>query len=414
MRTVYLLLTFAGVLGGIAPVTGSSTGSSLAAEPKLGVEEARALSAPPAESQPWALESGSGHPLPAIQAIVTEVMAEEHLQAVLLGVRVGDNDIVSLAVGESMSGVPARTEMQARLGAVSIAYMGYLLLRLVDLGVVGLDDPVGTWLPGLPNADQVTLRMLINGTSGYPDYVPYEPFQEAFYADVFRSWTPEELVGMAFEQPLWFAPGQGWSYAHTNFVILGRALERATNLPFGELMRWFVMRPLGLRHTANPDTPAIPEPVLHAYTPERSLYYGLEQRINEDSTFWNPSWTLARGAIMTSTIADVLTAARAIGTGEGLSGASFDAMLAPDTAGFAPWSADTYYGLGVIVTNGWLMQNPLFHGYGGLMAYLPERDLSVAIFVTKTAAGDPDTNGASAIFRRLTERFTPAHPFTGG
>ncbi len=410
MRKFLLLLTFAGILGAIALEIGVSLASG--AEP--GVDDERALSAPHAEAQPWTQERRSGHPLPAIRAIVAEVMAKDDLKAVLLGVRVGDADIVSLAFGESMSGVPARTDMQARIGAVSIAYMGYLLLRLVDLGVVALDDHLGTWLPELPNAEQVTLRMLINGTSGYPDYVPYEPFQEAFYADVFRSWSPEELIRIAFEQPLRFAPGQGWSYSHTNFVILGLALERAANVPFGELMRWFVMRPLGLDRTYNPDTPAIPEPVLHAYTPERSLFYGLEQRINEASTFWNPSWTLARGAIMTSTIADVLTAARAIGTGEGLSTASFDAMLAPDTAGFAPWSADTYYGLGLIVANGWLLQNPLFHGYAGLMAYLPERDLSVAIFATKTAAGDPDTNGASAIFRRLTEQFTPEHPFTGG
>jgi CubicO group peptidase (beta-lactamase class C family) len=397
-------------LSGVLLVVGASSGSDFGPD----VDAGRSASAERAEP-PWAvLGPVSDNPVAAIRAMVADVMAEQQLKAVLLGIRVGDADIVSLAFGESMSGVPARTDMQSRIGAISIAYMGYLLLRLVDLGVASLDDPVGTWLPELPNAGQVTLRMLINGTSGYPDYVTYEPFIEAFYADVFRTWTPEELIKLAFEQPLRFAPGQGWSYAHTNFVILGLALERATNQPFGDLMRWFVLRPLGLDRTHNPDTPAMTEPVLHAYTPERSLFYGLEQRINEASTFWNPSWTLARGAIMTSTMADVLTAARAIGIGEGLSAASFHAMLAPETAGFAPWSADTYYGLGVIFTNGWLMQNPLFHGYSGLMAYLPERDLSVAIFATKTACGDPDTNGASAIFRRLTERFTPDHRFTGG
>lgn len=345
-----------------------------------------------------------------IRSVVTDAMKEKHLKAVLLGVRVGGEDFATMAFGESMSGVPATTDMRVRNGAIAIAYLGHLLLQLVDRGVVGLDDPVSKWAPELPNAEQVTLRMLINGTSGYPDYVTYEPFMEAFYSDVFRTWTPEELVATAFQQPLKFAPGQGWSYAHTNFVILGRVLERATGESLGWLMNRFVLGPLGLWSTSNPDTAQIPEPALHAYSSERSDFYKFQPALYEDTTFWNPSWTLAQGAIMTTNLADVLTSARAIGTGAGLSRSAFAQMLAPDTAAFAPWSQTTYYGLGVIVSNGWILQNPLFHGYAGLMAYLPEQDIAVAIFCTRSsAAGADDENVSFSIFKQLTERFTPNH-----
>lgn len=339
--------------------------------------------------------------LPLIRAAVEEIQREEHLKAVLLGIRFRDQDVVTLAVGESMSGVPATTAMHFRNGAIAIAYMGSILLQLVDQGIVGLDDPIDQWLPELPDADRVTLRMLINSTSGYPEYVGYNRFEDAIYADVFRTWSPEELIAIAFEQPPQFNPGTNWGYAHTNFVLLGLALERATSQSFDRLMRDRIIRPLRLRNTANPLTPAIPKPVLHAYTTERGRY--------EESTFWNPSWTLARGAIMTSSLTDVLTSARAIGTGALLSPTAFKQMLAPDTAGLGPWDHQTYYGFGVVVKQGWIAQNPLFHGYAGVMAYLPERELSIAVFSTKTEQGDPDVNSSEHLFRRITQILTPDH-----
>ncbi len=291
--------------------------------------------------------------------------------------------------------------MHFRNGAVAIAYIASILLQLFDQGIVGLDDPIDQWLPGLPNADRVTLRMLINSTSGYPEYVSYNRFEDAIYADVFRTWSPEELIAIAFEQPLQFNPGTNWGYAHTNFVLLGLALERATGQSFDRLMHDRIIRPLRLRNTANPSTPAIPGPVLHAYTTERGRY--------EESTFWNPSWTLARGAIMTSSLTDMLASARAIGTGALLSPTAFKQMLAPDTAGLGPWDHQTYYGFRVVVKQGWIAQNPLFHGYAGVMAYLPERELSIAVFSTKTEQGNPGVNSSESLFRRITQILTPDH-----
>lgn len=369
-----------------------------------------ALAGDVAEARPASLASSTGDAVEIIRSVVNEAIEEKHLQAVLLGVRVGNEDVARLAFGESMSGVPATPDMQVRNGAIAIAYLGHLLLQLVDRGVVGLDDPISTWVPELPSAEQVTLRMLINCTSGYPDYVPYQAFMEAFYADVFRTWTPEDLITIAFEQPPEFAPGQGWSYAHTNFVILGRVLERATGETLAWLMNRFVLGPLQLWNTTTSDTPSIPEPVLHAYTAERSAFYGFEREIYEDSTFWNPSWTLARGAVMTTNLADVLTSAQAIGTGAGLSDGAFSQMLAPDTSGFKPWNPSRYFGLGVIVANGWILQTPLFHGYAGVMAYLPQQQISVAIFNTRSQEAEVDDENVSfSIFKRLTELFTPDH-----
>ena len=106
-----------------------------------------------------------------IEAIIREAMAKHDLKAVLAGFAVDGEPPHLMAFGESMTGVPATPDMHFRNGAVAIAYLGTVLLQLHEKGVVGLDDRLSKWFPDYPKADQVTLTMLINGTSGYADYV---------------------------------------------------------------------------------------------------------------------------------------------------------------------------------------------------------------------------------------------------
>ena len=83
----------------------------------------------------------------AVMRIVRDTMAQAHLKAVIVRVTVDGEEIVTQAVGESMTGVPATPEMHFRNGAVAISYMATLLLQLVDQQAVGLDDSLATWLP---------------------------------------------------------------------------------------------------------------------------------------------------------------------------------------------------------------------------------------------------------------------------
>jgi D-alanyl-D-alanine carboxypeptidase len=340
--------------------------------------------------------------IPAILALVADVMDQEKLNAVLLGITVEGKELLILAEGESMTGVPATPDMHLRNGNVAVAYMGNLFYRLVDAGIVKADNTVGKWLPDLPESQNVTLEMLINGTAGYPDFVPMDVFQEKFYANPFYQWSSEELIALGFTEAPKFAPGSDWNYAHTNFVILGLALEEAAGMPFGELMQAYVLTPFGMTQTEAPGTPFIPQPVLHSYTDERGPY--------EDATFWNPSWTLARGAVQTSTIRDTLTGFRAIGRGKGLTPASFQAMLAPHTVGMRFWTADRYYAQGIVINHGWLTQAPSFGGLFGAAGYFGDEDIAVAVWCTKSIESETGGNTASAIFRQLTAILTPESP----
>lgn len=362
----------------------------------------------------------------AIVQIVDEAMTDRHLRAVLVRVSQGGEEIVTRAFGESMTGVPATTDMHFRNGAVAISYVATVLLQLVDEGVAGLDDRVSQWLPDLAHADRVTLGQLAQMTSGYPDYVlGNDEFADASYADPFRAWTPDELLAYATSKPLLYEPGTNWNYAHTNYVILGSALEEITGRPMDELVRERVLEPLGLDGTTASQTAAMPDPVLHAFSSERREFLGVPAGtpFYEESTFWNPSWTITSGAVQTSTIFDLHDTAVAIGTGELLSEESYAAMVSTDLRGrthaqpdcstcFEQSEAYTY-GLGVVITGDWLMQNPMFGGYSAVEAYLPEQEVAIALAVTYEPEAFDDTGGyvneADALFRRIAAEVAPDH-----
>jgi D-alanyl-D-alanine carboxypeptidase len=336
------------------------------------------------------------------EAALDGAMAKYPLKAVLIGIAEGGGEPWLAARGESMTGVPATPDMRFRNGAVAITYLGVLLLRLAEQGVVALDDPVAKSFPDYPKADKVTLEMLIRNTSGYADYVPNEGFLKALHDDPFRAWTADELIAIGLGEPMHCDPGACWSYAHTNFVILGAALAKAAGKPLAKLLEENITGPLGLTDTVSNQTAFIPEPVLHAYDRERGRY--------EESTYWDPSWTLAEGAVQTSTVSDILKSAVAVGEGTLLTPESQAIMLAPTTAGLSRWTEDNFYSYGVMVSRGWFLQIPSFSGYAATMAYLPSRKLAIAISVTVDESADPDHNYSTDIFKDLAAEFVPEVP----
>jgi len=362
----------------------------------------------------------------ALERLAQAAMGEFHLRALLVRVTSDGQEAYTAAFGESLPGVPATTDMHFRNGAMAFTYLGQAFARLADAGTLGLDDKLSRWLPELPRADAVTLRNLLTMTSGYADYV-YEPaVLDGVNRDPFRQWTNAELLKIGLDAGTVFDPGTNWSYSHTNYVILGEVLAKVTGKSVAQALDDLVLTPMGLTQTTDNDgTPRIPEPVLHAYTSERRGFLGVPAGtpFYEESTFWNPSWTTAAGAVETTTIADMTRSIEIVGAGTQVSPASYQAQVGPALVGFGhpdpsgrcpvcrTMTKERHYGLGVVLMDDWVTQTKSFAGSGATTGYLPQKRLAVSVVTTYApeafdAQGDY-ANASTTIFSRLAGALEP-------
>lgn len=339
-----------------------------------------------------------------LEAMVREAMPELGLRATIMRVDTGEQPLVNKGFGNSMKGVPASPKMYFRIGSIAIPYLINLLLQLEDEGKLSLDDKLAKYRPNFSEANEVTLRMLADVTSGYPDWVQgNEPFQKLLFENPFRQWTSNELLHWAFTQPIACAPGTCFHYAHTNFAILSQVISQVTGQSVSKLIRERVLEPLRLDQTQVSRYPAMPGEALHAYTGERGIY--------EDDTFWSPSWSIGDGTVMTSPMADVVHGAREIGRGALISAAANRERIAPTSVGKIPiFSKHLFYALGITLANGWEFQNPFIDGYTGVSAYLKAQDISVGIVTTQLPQSSSNGKGnASILLVRLSEYLSPEH-----
>lgn len=378
------------------------------------------------------VSSRASNAMDEIPALVDEALDSLDLRSVILTVHNETGEMYTIVRGESEHGTPATADMHFRIGAVSITYVGVVLLKLADDGVIELDEPISTWLSGYPDADAVTPRMLAQMTAGYPDYVQNEAFNDTLYRNPFRSFEVEELIQFGLELPRTFQPGTNWDYSHTNIAILAQVLEAASGVDLADLMADLVFSPLGLEHTYISELPHMSTPTLHAYSSERREALGIEPGVPfyEETTTWSPSWTLPPGAIHYSTIADVASSFRQLGQGAILSESAFAELTSDSLIGFGSpmegcpncHTLDSVYsyGIGLVISNGWYVQNPLFAGCGATVATLPEAGYTIAAAVTFAEAAFDDegnyTNGNSSqtIVNQLSQLLVPDNPMLLG
>ena len=245
-----------------------------------------------------------------------------------------------LAAGSARLDPPVamRPDVVLRAGSVSKTVVATLVLQEVGKGRLRLHDTVELWLPGLvPGGDDITLRQLLNHTSGLFDVVDDEEFFRDVFTDPLREYTPEQLVGIATEHPPVFEPGEGWSYSSTGYVLLGLVLERVTRRSVTALVRDRIAEPLGLDDTSLPArSPDLPGFHAHGYVPPSLTGDGYR-----DLTRLSPT-ALGFGGALVSTPRDLRRLYRALLGGRLLRPALLAAMRR--TAKVRP---GYHYGLGL-------------------------------------------------------------------
>ena len=286
--------------------------------------------------------------------------------------------VETLGVANKASGKPMRADMHHRIGSVTKTFTATLLLQAAADGRLSLDDTIDQYVKGVPNGDKITLRQMANMSSGIASYTLDEQWQEELFSDPKKVWKPEKLARIGIKDSPVFAPGKGWQYSNTNYVLLGLVLEQVSGKPLGKLYQKGIIEPLNLRETSFPNTedPSLPKPYDHGYTLQ-----GQSNGKPTDATHWNPSWAWSAGG-MISTVEDLLVYGRALGTGGGLLPREQQAeRLTSFLYGLKPNTPHRAYGIGLGNQRGWLGHTGELPGYNTTLYYNPELDTTAVVEV---------------------------------
>ncbi|MEI8412867.1 MULTISPECIES: serine hydrolase domain-containing protein [unclassified Kribbella] len=379
-----------------------------------------------------ALLAGAAAPAVAVPAGGGRPGLQEALQEVVdsgfVGVQVRVHDergewAGSAGVRKLGEGAKPATDGRFRVGSATKTFVATVMLQLVAEGKVGLDAPVAGYLPEFGLDGRITVRMLLQHTSGlfnftgdFPGgtFVPGITWQgKEWVENRFHSYQPEELVRLALSKPRLFEPGTDWSYANTNYVVAALLIEKVTGRTYGEEVQRRIVRPLGLTGTVVPvNRSQIPGPHAHGYY----QYDDAGQSKTVDITRQNPSW-ISAGGEMISTTKDLQTFISALMGGK--------LLPAPLLAEMRKANPTFGYGLGVWVQDGTtpspfpppscgvtvISHNGGVQGYATMMYSMPDGSKTLTASLTYVDDAAQSKAGAfrNAVQTLLDEQFCDGH-----
>ena len=184
-----------------------------------------------------------------------------------------------------------------RIASISKAFSGAVALHLVTQGRLGLDDTIGQLLPGMmpPAWAAVTVRQMLNHTSGLPDYTRSDGFREQATKDPRGYVPPMRIIDWVRAAGLNFTPGSRYEYSNTDNIVVGLIAQRVSGQSYGQLLSRIVFEPARLTQTTFPRLRiSLPAPFLHGYQ------VGPGKPPQDVTTFLSPSGAWASGAIVST------------------------------------------------------------------------------------------------------------------
>jgi D-alanyl-D-alanine carboxypeptidase len=269
-----------------------------------------------------------------------------------------------------------------RTGSTVKTFTAVTILLLAEDGLLALDDKITGYLSGkvieeLDNAENCSIRQLLNHSSGIYNYIQNLQFQTASINDLTKVWQPEDLLSYAYGKPAYFKPGEDVRYSNTNYVLLGMIIEKITGKAFYQVFKERIFDPLHLTATSFAAEDPVPDNIIRGYI---DLYSNLQ--LLESTYYSGWDYFSADGGLI-SNPHDLNTFCSALFGGHLLSAESLQLMLTweePETQ-----DPDFYpiaYGLGIF-----RIDTPYgtayFHsgdaiGYFATMMYFPQYETSVA------------------------------------
>ncbi len=347
-----------------------------------------------------------------LRAMLDSIHALGRAPGISAAVALPDGRTIAVATGvaDSTGMVPLHSAHRFLAGSVGKTFFAALALDLVASGRLDLDTKISQWLGSepwfsrLPNGADITVRQLMNHTSGLVRYEFQPEFVRDVAADPLRVWKVHEQLAYVFDRPPPFAAGAGWEYSDTNYLVLAMILERVLAGPSAyEAIRSRFLMPLRLAATTPSDSPRLPG-LANGYggTPDP---LGMSGPMLRNGTLrMNPAFEWAGGGYV-STPEDLARWAQAWYDGRAVAPAPLRQALEAIPA--RALGAGARYGLGVIVRDTprgvSYGHSGFFPGYLTEMRYYPDARIGVAV-QTNTSDQRALGRGLAGIAHALAER----------
>jgi len=381
---------------GWAPAQGQTAGPAPIAAP---------TSSPATPSMQPAVLQPAASPAPdvpkAVAARLDRALARAQERLLLPGVEAtvifadGSTWTGALGMADVKAGRPVSPETPFAAASVTKTFTAALILRYVDRGLIRLDDRLARWLPDWPNAGKITIRMLLNHTSGIPDFFRNPAFDVALNKAKKQTWTAAQVLGRFVPKGAVFSPGQGWSYSNTNYLLLGVVAAQVGGAPWEELVRRELFEPLGLSSTY---VQAIEEPLTAPAVAYRIIdgFSGPTPQARTDGSTVVPFRSVVTAAgpagAIASTSEDLARWARALYGGSAVLSAATRREMLTFVKAYS-YGLGTSYGLGVSRVK---LQGRTAYGHSGALVgtraairYFPKEKLTMAVLFNRdTFVGD--------------------------
>ena len=306
-----------------------------------------------------------------------------------LGVVLPSGESFGLAVGFSdrETRTPMRSTDRMPAGSVGKTFAAATALQLIKEGKIGLDDKIEKylgheqWFPRLPNAKDITVRQLMNHTSGLVRYEFKEQFTKDLTGNPDKVWKPAELVAYLLDEKAPFEAGKGWDYSDTNYIVLGMIIEKVTGRKFYDEANRRLLKPLKLSDTIPQDGPRL-KGVVQGYAGPNNPFGGTDAMLVNGKFSVNPQFEWTGGGYV-STAHDLARWAKMFYEGK-----AFSPDLLPqvvDGVSAPMLGRESKYGLGAIIrktpAGTSYGHSGFFPGYMTDMMYYPEQKIAVAVQV---------------------------------
>lgn len=312
--------------------------------------------------------------LRADKAIITDIVVSAMEAGVEPGVSIamsGPKGDFAQAFGIAKRGwfrdQPMHLDLKCRIGSITKSFVATALLQQLDKGTITLDATLDNFVTGVPKGDAITIEHMMSMRSGVYDYATYFPIQAIVTAWLTYPFIHiDTIVNLIRKHPSNFEPGSAYAYTNSNYILLGKVLERVVGKPISQIVVEDVIKPAGLTNTQWLTTKSIPSPSSHGYG-KRLLF----PKHLKDQTKANPELYGAAG-VLTSTVGDLLKWAEYLKT---------ESLLAPathtlrTTKWFEPQpypgeGPDHYeYGLGLVKFGTWIGHDGSVPGFSAVAFY---------------------------------------------